>query len=78
MKEEMSNGEKMANDDIFFSLCLAAMGIYFSIQNFNESDWLGFFGTMILALLGGLWFGLRVYHLTHKEEVFGTKENTDV
>ena len=72
MSREVS--EKMAHNDIFFSLVILGMGIFFSYKNWLESDWLGMAGTLLLALFGGLWFAARVYHLTHKDEVFGGHE----
>lgn len=67
--------EKMAHDDVFFSLVLIGVGLYASHVNWLESDWWGLFGTALLTAFGALWLSVRIYHLTHKEEVFG-KRNT--
>lgn len=72
---EVSTGEKMAHDDIFFSIVIIVIGMYGSLLNWEESDWLGLSGTVILIVFGGLWLGARIYHLTHKEEVFGSEED---
>ena len=66
--------ESMAYDDIFFSVVLAVIGVYASGVNWNESDWWGLFDTVMLTLFSLLWFSARVYHLTHKDEVFGKEE----
>lgn len=63
--------EQMACDDLPISIGIIGIGIYASIINWNESDWFGFFGTIVLTLFGMLWLGGRIYHLTHKDEVFG-------
>lgn len=63
--------ERMATDDIFFSTVIVFIGIYASIENWQESDWIGLFGTALLFLFGVLWLSIRIFHLTHKEEVFG-------
>jgi hypothetical protein len=65
-----STSEQMAGDDIFFSTVLIGIGLYASNLNWNESDWLGLFGTIMLTLFGVLWLGVRIYHLTYKDEVF--------
>ena len=74
----ISTNEKMATDDLFFSAVLIFIGIYASHINWDESDWLGLFGTALLTIVGVLWLVVRVYHLRHKADVFGGSENTDV
>jgi hypothetical protein len=74
---KMNNNEQMAMDDVFFSIIVVAIGIYASVINWIESDWFGLFGTIILALFGCLWLGMRIYHLTHKDEVFGDLRKED-
>lgn len=62
---------KMANDDVPMSIILTLIGVYATHKNWVESDWWGFAGTILLTLFGLLWLGSRIYHLTHKDEVFG-------
>ena len=71
---EYSTRERVAYEDVFFSIALVWVGFYYSLKNWVESDWLGLFGTTLLLVLGGLWLAVRIYHLTHKEEVFGVKK----
>lgn len=66
--------EKAAIDDLFFSLVLMAIGLYATHKNWLESDWWGFLGTALLTLFGGFWLAVRIYHLTHKDEVFGEED----
>lgn len=62
---------KMASDDMFFSFIMVAIGLYASTLNWTESDWWGLLGTIFLTIFGLLWLGASIYHLTHKDEVFG-------
>ena len=63
--------EQMARDDLFFSSALIGAGVFATHKNWIEADWWGFFGTILLTIFGGLWLAARIYHLTHKDEVFG-------
>ena len=71
---ERASGIRMAQDDLFFASIVLCMGVYFSAGNWQESDWWGFAGTVLLGLFGTLWLSARIYHLTHLDEVFGTEE----
>jgi hypothetical protein len=64
-------GEQMAYDDVFFSIVIIGIGLYGSRLNWIESDWWGLTGTILMTGFGGLWLAARIYHLTHKDEVFG-------
>jgi hypothetical protein len=66
--------KQMMYDDLFFAPLIIAISVYGSYLNWNESDWLGLLGTILLFLLGIFWLSARIYHLTHQNETFG-KEN---
>lgn len=66
--------ERMTHDDVFFSLVLLGMGLYFSYEAWAAAEWGRFAGTVVMALFGGIWLAIRIYHLTHKDEVFGQHE----
>ena len=70
--------EQMAHDDLFFSIALIGIGIYASNINWVKSDWWGLFGTALITIFGIFWLYARIYHLTHKDEVFGPQDPTDV
>ena len=63
---EKSNNRKAAEDDIFFSLAFFIGGVILCHINISESDWWGVFGSALMALFGGLWLTIRVYHIKNK------------
>ena len=75
---ERSASEQMAYDDVFVTVVLIGIGLFATRENWLESDWWGLFGTVMLTLFSGLWLAARIYHLTHKDEVFGVQDPTDV
>ena len=64
---ERNTSEQAACDDVVFSIALTWFGLYTSIGNLVESDWLGLFGTALLTIIGGLWLAVRVYHFKHNK-----------
>ena len=70
-----STSEQMAHDDVPFSIIIIVIGVFATHKNWIESDWWGFFGTIVLTAFGVLWLTARIYHLTHKDEVFGNENN---
>lgn len=61
--EQGDSSKQMAQDDIFFAVAIIFIGLYASKLNWNEGDWVGLFGTIVLSLFGGIWLGARIYQL---------------
>ena len=59
----MTPSKRMMYDDLMLSPVLIAIGI------FGLYDGQYFAGGVMLAL-GAIWFAIRLYHLTHQDEVF--------
>lgn len=57
---------QMAYDDVFFSTILIMIGLYITYKDWPEWNW----NSVIVISIGTLWLGVRIYHLTHKDEVF--------
>lgn len=73
----MNNNDKAAHDDLFVSMILFAACVFATNRNWLESDWWGLFGTVVGATLCVLWFSLRVYHLTRKDETFQESDDLE-
>lgn len=70
--------EQMAMDDLFFAAVFLLVGFNVTFTNWVESDWWGFVGGLLIGSFAGLWLGIRIYHLTHKDKVFGNKETENI
>jgi hypothetical protein len=58
-------------EDLFICTALVMMCIYKAIDEAGNSDWWGVFGFMLPVVVSGFFIAARIYHLTHKDEVFG-------
>lgn len=53
------------------SIALIGIGIYGSWVNYQEAKWFLLSGTILMTIIGCAWLAARIYHLTHKDKVFG-------
>lgn len=70
--------EQMAMGDLFILVVLTVMFSFKLVQNWVESDWLPFIGFLFLILLFLPFLAARIYHLTHKDKVFGDLDNKSI
>jgi len=69
---ERESGIKMAHDDVPILAILAVLGMRIMYLNWLESDWWAFAGGTLMFITMAIFLAARIYHLTHKDEVFGS------
>ena len=74
MSKQISNQINMAYEDLFYSVVTIILGLFGCHKYWVDSNWWGLPVTIMLTLIGGFWLAARIYHVTHKDEVFGNND----
>ena len=74
MNKQISSQINMAYEDLLYSVVTIILGLFGCHKYWGESNGLGVVVAVMLTLLGVLWLAARIYHVTHKDEVFGNND----
>lgn len=74
---DRETGVKMALDDVPFSVIMLVCGIVFTHDRWIATAWGGVVLGVLMTMFGSLWLAARIYHLTHKDEVFGPENQKE-